>query len=210
MKLIRYILFLLLFCSINSRAQEPAKQKFWLGTELTTFISGTPNLSFSYHWDKLSLKVGGGLTPFGYFLDLNNWRPGENLPILDEQVSLGYHYNAQINWAISPEKTIKPIDAFYYARHQFWHYTFESDYHVDRFKVQLGLGHLINLNERFQLEMRYGIGIGQDKFTYIGDMNYEEGEVFTKRNYLLGYNKERQQSKLLLFLCLGAELKFAL
>lgn len=185
--------------------------RFHLGTEILPWCTGVPNINASVQfYDDITLRAGIGIIPFGFYYDLNNWRPGENLPILDRDVSIGFYYDAQLKVRLAETKTLQDIDAFMYCGYQHWQYGYQDDFTVNRFKANLGIGNMIGLKGRFNMEIRYGFMIGRDRFTYTNSEPFQEFETRFERNYSFGYYKKTEQTKLLMFLDLGIGLNFAL
>lgn len=213
-------LLILLLCPLYLFAQDDLddifddgekKSRFKIGIETLPLITTVPNVNLSIEIaDDLTIRPGIGIIPFGFYYDLNNWRPGENLPILDRDVSVGLYYDFLAKYNLHSELMGPDAKVFVYANYQHWTYDYQSNFTVNRFKVNGGVGNDIRMGNRISAEIRYGFMVGRDRFTYhAGETNLTGDKIF-ERNYSFGYNQADEKTKFLMFLDIAFGLHYTL
>ncbi|MFT4601678.1 MAG: hypothetical protein ACI857_001861 [Arenicella sp.] len=217
MKIVNLIICLLSFSvfaqdDLDEMFDDGDKEsRFLIGTEILPTITTVPNINFSIGvFDNFVIRPGIGIIPFGIYYDLNNWRPGGQLPILDREVSVGLYYDCLLRYDIKSDLFPADWKLFVFGSYQHWNYNYKDDFTVNRDKGNFGFGNELGLRGKLNAELRFGFMVGRDKFEYHDQESFEEFDQLSERMYSFGYYKNPEQTKLMMFFSFGFGLHYGL
>lgn len=167
------------------------ESKFYIGTNINTLASGTLNVYGDFFpIDKFKLTAGVGLMPFNKHRDYTYSVPfkSDEIATVHDNLSGGTF----LNIAAALVNTIDfgvDFNYYYYLNFRRNNFSANEDLHNYKLtKIGLGIGYLVGLPGRFNLDIQAGISNGYLKGTYpepIYQYNY-----ITQQQEIIGYGDE--------------------
>ena len=216
MKSLKLLLVAIFLTSTLSFAQDDLddvfddgdkKSMLKVGTELFTFIGGTPNVYLDFQpIDLITLQVGVGTTPFNRHMDVALIREYSSFTIKDISPGLYYSLAGKFNFTV-PE--YNDFNYYYYAKYKKWSYDYLTDVAVTRSKISFGAGYQIGLPGRFNLDVTAGLFIGKDRASLDPTATLQNDETIPFYNTTIHSSDTRVENRIISFE-LGCGLNFAL
>lgn len=135
--------------------------KFSVGINAVKILTGTPMISVGYIFlDKIQVKVGAGITPFGFIFDLTDPFPG-SLPVLQRNLSMGSCFSAKFRYF--PFLNFSKFGKGGFAGVELIRWdngSSLSDINYTRTKCNINGGLSFNIYEHIDIDLELGISIG--------------------------------------------------
>lgn len=138
----------------------------FIGTNLNTIGTGTLNLYGDFYpTEKIRLQAGLGIIPFNTFRDYTFFLMGfdDDLTLTYENVSGGSFYS--LGFALkSGLDMVIDFDYYYYGMFRYRTFGLVEDlFKVKQRKFSFGIGYLVGLPGRFNLDIMAGMAMGRIK-----------------------------------------------
>jgi len=133
-----------------------------IGSDASILAGGTVAAFLDYHPKReLSYRIGAGLMPFGYQIDLSNINKA--VPVFDNSVNVGYFLQASFAFHYKFCWN-QPFDIYHLIGIERWQFNADHGFNVKRTKVEaLSVGFGFDLGLKGRIDTRFGIFAGIDK-----------------------------------------------
>jgi hypothetical protein len=140
--------------------------KLFIGTNINTLGTGTLNLFADFYpADFIRFQAGAGIMPFSTYRDYSFILSGFNNAVTSkhENLSGGAFYSLGFAIKSGLDLTID-FDYYYYAMFRYRTFGLNEDlFNVKQRKLSFGLGYLVGLPGRFDLDIMAGMALGRAK-----------------------------------------------